>query len=258
MDATTLKHAAAGFGADLAGIAPVARFAHLPPRRNPLAVFPQAKSMVVVGRKIPRGTLRGASAAYQRSGFMALEDNLLAKTTYDLCIWIEAWGFEAVPMFGYDAEEAGRMEFGVPVAPDKPAPNVYVDWMLAAHAAGLGATGRNGLFITPQFGTRQRFAMLLSDYEFEPDAACGIDFCAGCDACEAACPSAALDNGVRDNAKCRACQSGAVQAGCGRFNTVDRIGAACGIACLAALESRGLVAETFANKLVPAHPGRPA
>lgn len=255
MNTALLKEAASRFGADLVGVAPMERFADVPAARNPLSVFPQAKSMIVLGRSIPRGTLRamdagsGRDAAFRHFGFATLEDNYLAKTTYDVCIWIEARGFEAVPMFGYDAEEAGRMEVGVSVAPGKPAPNVHVDWRGAAHAAGLGAVGRHGLFITPEFGTRQRFAMILSDFAFEPDAVAESDFCADCDACVAGCPLGALrSDGARDNTLCLTCKNGAVQTNCGRFNTVERIGAACGRACLAALESRGATTQTFNNR----------
>ncbi len=255
MNTIELKDAARLFGADLIGVAPVAAFADLPPEHNPLAIFPQAKSLIVVGRRIPRGTLvamehgQKLDDSFKHFGFSSLEDNYLAKTTYDVGIWIEARGFEAVPMFGYDIEATDKQPLGASVDGKKPAPNVYVDWKLAAQAAGLGKIGVNGLFLTPEFGTRQRFAMLLSDYEFENDPECEVDFCTGCRACIDGCPLGALQKNSRDNALCNQCRNGAIQTGFGRFDTVERIGAACGRSCLASLETRGILKQKFRQNL---------
>lgn len=251
MNTRELKQAAKAFGADLVGIAPVERLAHLAPEHNPLSVFPQAKSLIVVGRRIPRGALRGLEQSaemkttFDHFGLKALEDNYLAKTTYDVCVWIEAQGYEAVPMFGYDVEETVKYPLASPVSPDKPAPNVYVDWRLAAQAAGLGEIGVNGLFLTPEYGTRQRIAMLLSDFEFDADPVVSPGFCADCRACIGACPYRTLTENSRDDDACRKCGFGAVQTNFGRFETVDRVGAPCGRGCLASLEARGMLKQKF-------------
>ena len=199
--------------------------------------------MIVLGRRIPRGVLRGMetgsamNGTYPEFGLFMLEDQYLAKTTYDVVIWMESQGFEAVPLFGYDADAAASVPVGAPVAPGKPAPNVFVDWQFAAHLCGLGETGSNGLFITPEFGTLQRFAMLITDKELVPDEIVTRNVCADCDACKKACP-------LNEN-QCSRCTNGAVQTGFGRFNTIDKIAAACGRACLASLEERGLIQRKF-------------
>ncbi len=249
-----MKARARSFGADLVGVASLDRFQGVPASNNPLSIFPQAKSLIVVARRILRGTVRGLEtspamgASFRHFGFASLEDNYLARTTYDLTIWIEAQGFEAVPMFGYDIEATARQELAVPVAPGKPAPNVYVDWKFAAAAAGLGATGQNGLFLTPEFGSMQRCAMLLCDFAFEADEPISTNFCQGCDACVDACPSKAFQRGARDNEWCLSCKAGAVQTKVDRFHTVERTGAACGRSCLASLEARGLLTRQYHRK----------
>lgn len=252
MDASKVKAAARQFGADLVGIAPLSRFEGAAPENDPRKIFSQGKSMIVIGRRILRGSLRcmendsASDAYYSGFGLTMLEDQFLAKATYDLCIWFEAQGLEAVPMFGYDSDAAAGYPLGVPVEEGKPAPNVYVNWQQAAHLCGLGETGRNGLFITPEFGTLQRFAMLITDAELEADEVVTRNICDNCDACIKACPL--------DSSLCSRCTNGAVQTGFGRFNSVDKIPAACGRACLASLEERGAIT----NKLsTPFRTGKP-
>jgi ferredoxin len=64
----------------------------------------------------------------------------------------------------------------------------------AAVAAGLGEIGWNGIVLTPQFGARQRFAVLVTDAELEYDEVyAGPALCTGCRECVRACPIAAID-----------------------------------------------------------------
>ncbi len=263
MNAQEVKNAAKRFGADLVGIADIENLRSLPPEDNPLSIFPQATNVIVIARKIPRGTLRGIEQgtefdnSFSQFGFLTLEDNLLAKTTYDLSIWIEAQGLEAVPLFAYDCE---GQPVGVPVAPGKPAPNVILKYRIMAQAAGLGETALSGLFLTPEFGPRQRFAMLLTDAGLESDQPFKPSICNDCGKCVEACPLEALSAqksklfglagyqrpvAERDNARCLRCKNGAIATNYGRFETVERVAAACNRACVAALEERNLASEKF-------------
>jgi epoxyqueuosine reductase QueG len=264
MNAAQVKKAAKKFGADLVGIAPISRLAHLPKESNPLSIFPEAKSVIVIGRRILRGSLRGVEegtsfdGTYHSFGFRFLEDNFLSKTTYDLNCWIEAQGFEAVPLFSYDHD--GSVQ-AVPVAPGKPAPNVYLKWQLSAQAAGLGEIGLGGLFLTPEFGHRQRFATLLTDQELEADPVMPPKtICNKCKACIEACPLNAYAKTTHkegipgsectvadlDDKICAKCENGAWILP-GRFDHVDRCAASCGRACLVALETKGALSNKFDN-----------
>ncbi len=263
MNSYEVKEAARKFGADLAGIAAIEKLRYLPDETNPLSIHSRAKSVIVLARKVLRGSLRGVEqnseyeSTYPHYGLYGLEDNFLAKTTYDLTIWIERYGFEAVPLFAYETE---YQPAGIPVAPEKPAPNVILPYQILAQAAGLGEIGLNGLFLTPEFGPRQRFSILVSDAELEADAPFKPHICDDCQACIKACPLGALhdsltkSNGlkdyerpvaVRDNLICLQCRNGAVQTNEGRFYTVDRMAAACNRACIVALEERDMLTEKF-------------
>ena len=259
--AESVKQTAKNFGADLVGIASTEVLAYLPPEHNPKSIHSNARSVIVIGKKILRGSLRGIEQradtrnSYQNFSLYGLEDNFLAKATYDLCIWFERAGFEAVPLFAYETD---GQPVGVPVAAGKPAPNIILPYRIMAQAAGLGETALNGLFLTPQYGPRQRFAMLVSDAELEPDTPFTPYICDNCAACIKACTLQALSSesrryglkgyeravAIRDDQRCRRCKDGAVQTDEGRFNTVDRVPAACGLSCIEALEQRGILQAT--------------
>ncbi|NLL83666.1 MAG: hypothetical protein GX230_05420 [Lentisphaerae bacterium] len=266
LTAQQVKEAARDFGADLVGIASIEALRYLPAEINPLSIHSGAKTVIVIGRKILRGALRGIEQgkdfqnSYPTYGLYALEDVTLAKITYDVTLWFEAHGLEAVPLFGYDTP---GQPVGVPVAPGKPAPNVILQYRLVAQAAGLGETGLNGLFLTPEYGPRQRFAMLVSDAEIEADVPFKPHICDDCGDCVRECPLQALDAAAaqpyglagyqrnvaaRDNNICLHCKNGAIQTNEGRFYTVDRMAAACNRACIAALEARDLPQEKFTHK----------
>ncbi|MGE4565738.1 MAG: hypothetical protein AB7F32_12760 [Victivallaceae bacterium] len=249
MNTSEFKTMARRFGADLVGIAPYERFDGLKSEQHPRSIFPQGKSVVVIGRRILRGSLRGIEehsemmSIYQNFGLFALEDQFLAKTSYDIVMFVEKLGREAVPLFAYEWNGENQ---GTPVAPGKPGPNVHIPPRFAAVKAGLGVIGRHGMLLTPEYGTRQRLAMLLTDLELDADPELELDYCSGCQDCVKACPLDALAaDGHYDERRCRKCGNGAVACDAGRFFAIDRVAASCGRACLASLERRGLLKQKF-------------
>lgn len=63
---------------------------------------------------------------------------------------------------------------------------------------GLGQLGRNGLLITPQFGSRIRLCKVLTDLPLEPDKPIDFgvtEFCSVCKKCAKSCPSQAISHG---------------------------------------------------------------
>jgi ferredoxin len=262
MNSDTIKQFARDHGADLIGIASIDRFRGLPKQENPLSIFPECQSVIVLGSRILRGALRGIEegtnffSTYGFFGYQALEDSFLSQTTYDCTCFIETQAFEAVPLFGYDKEGMAK---GVPVGEGKPAPNVGVDVHYAAHVAGLGEVGLGGFFLTPRFGPRQRFALILTDAPLEADAVIRNSFCEGCDQCVQACPFGGIQIGKKvsigvepyrmetaeiDYNVCRSCPNGAMTIP-GRGDKPDRLGAACARACVVKLESEGRCENTF-------------
>jgi epoxyqueuosine reductase len=260
-----VKEWAKSFGADLVGIASAEHFEHLPPENNPRSIYPDYKSVIVVGRRILRGSLRGVEegtnfgSTYGSFGFSWLEDNFISKTTYDLTCRLEENNIEAVPLFGYQDLD---MSYGIPVADGKPAPNVIVDSNYAAHAAGLAEYGLGDIMLTEEFGPRQRFAIILTEAELEPDTPKSKTLCIDCNACVSGCPLGAInpDNLTQKGVPgfempvaevkmdiCQNCDNGAA-CGRGRGNHRDRHAAACSRACMIALEKAGKLTNTFSNE----------
>jgi epoxyqueuosine reductase len=70
-----------------------------------------------------------------------------------------------------------------------------------ARRAGLGHIGKNGSLIVPRLGSWVFIGAILCDIELPPDAPLEGNPCAGCDRCQQACPTGAIDSARRFNAR---------------------------------------------------------
>jgi len=141
LTAAAVKQAARDAGADLVGIASPDRFAEVPPERSPLSIFPDAKSIIVVGRRITRGSLRGVEEgthfnSFHLFGYHSLDSDFLALTTFSLVSALEDRGWEATPLFPYPPEAHPQ---GVPVREGQPGPNVI--WSMPPWPPGWAKSG---------------------------------------------------------------------------------------------------------------------
>jgi len=249
---------------DLIGFAPKSRFEGVDPQHNPFSIFPEAKTVIMVGKRICRGALRGVEEGtnfgdYALFGKNWLEDEFLSLACYDLVNMIEDNGWEACPIFPNPPELGPQ---GVSVADGRPAPNVYPDFDYAAVAAGLGEIGLSGLLLTPEFGSRQRFHMIITDAELEGTPLFSGKVCDGCGKCADACPLGAIDlchtNEIEICGKkmnvgsinydiCRTCKNGACKNRLAENAKPDRHAALCNRTCLCHLEEAELVGNRFEN-----------
>jgi epoxyqueuosine reductase len=190
-----LKEAAKRAGADIVGVAPIERFDNAPPEVHPASMWPEVKSVVVFGLRIPRGALRGIEEgthwpAYHFFGYGGL-GRFIAQVGEEIRHYIEQSGWEAVPMSAVATlleSRAARRR----LRPDRPPPNVVPSFRLAAAAAGLGEMGYSKVFLTPQFGPRQRFGMVYTDAPLDPDPLFEGSICDRCMRCAADCPAGAI------------------------------------------------------------------
>jgi len=250
------------FGADLFGVAPVSRFDGIPAGGHPCSINPDAKCVIVLGFMITRGALRGVeenTAWHTMGAGDPVQPLILVKTTYDLTRWLEDIGAESTPLYKHPLELRNQ---GVPVSKDKPAPDVLLNFDYAAMVAGLGQVGEGKLFLTPEFGPRQVFSIIITDAEIQPSEIVWHDLCKNCTACVDACPSHALS--IQESSEmnvmgkpvrwhklsvesCLICHTGATPNPYLASAEPWRIAAACGRACVAALEKRDVLKYKYAN-----------
>ena len=259
-----VREAADRIGIDLIGFAPRERFVGVPPQNDPFAIFPEGKTVILVGKRVCRGSLRGIEEGtnfgdYTLFGQSWLEDEFLALACYDLVNFLEDHGWEACPIFPNPVEVGPQ---GVAVAEGRPAPNVHPDFTYAAVACGLGEIGLHGLFLSKKFGSRQRFHMIITDAELEPTPIPTESICDRCGKCAAACPLGAIHAektkdieicgkhmtvACIDESICRACRNGVYPNRLAAAGKPDRIAALCNRTCLCHLEEADLVENKFEN-----------
>ena len=249
---------------DLIGFAGKERFEGVDPQHNPFSIFPEANTVIMLGKRICRGALRGIEEGtnfgdYALFGKNWLEDEFLSIACYDLVRVLEDNGWEACPIFPNPAELGPQ---GVAVAEGRPEPNVYPDFDYAAVACGLGEIGMNGLLLTPRFGSRQRFHMIITDAVIESSPLLAESICDRCGKCAESCPLGAVDMAnptiidicgkkmpvAKINYElCRICKNGACKNRFGTAAKPDRIAALCNRTCLCHLEEEGLLSNKFEN-----------
>lgn len=201
-----VKATAKAHGADLVGIASMDRFEGAPKQFDPRYMLPEAKAMIVCAHRIPRGALRGIEegtfyAAYSMMGYAGINFVRMPMILWGLTNFLEDQGYDALPVanvFPWSAIDAtygtDRKYWSRPVAEGKPAPDVFPHFRIAAFAAGLGEIGYSKVFLTPEFGPRQRFGGILTNAPLEPDPLFDGKICDRCMRCVTACSGKAISD----------------------------------------------------------------
>ena len=250
--------------ADLLGIAPIDRFKGIAIENHPASIFPEVKSVIVLAKRIPRGSLRGIEEgthfqSYQLYGKGWLENRFLSITTIKLSEFLEDNHYEAVPLINLPPE-IGPM--GVPVRDGQAAPNVLLDFDDAAVRAGLGEIGYLQTVVTPEFGARQRFYIILTDAVLDPDPLMAEGICDRSPEMAKYCPLGAIDAKNEITAEiagkkmkvasinfkiCNECKNGAFPNDRHPAGKPDRLGALCMRSYMVHLEKSGKLKTKFEN-----------
>lgn len=251
-------------GADLVGIASIDRFAGVPAQHHPASIFPETRSVVVLGKRVARGCLRGIEEGSQFSIYVTYANNwvpnrTLALITVRAASWLEDQRWEAVPLPDLPPETP---PMGVPVRDGAPAPNVMLDFADAAVRAGLGEIGYTGMLMTPQFGHLQRVQVILTDAPLDASPLFAGVVCDRCGACARACPLGAFKEGGDhaaeilgrsmvvakvDASVCKACRNGVLPNPSHPAGAPDRSAASCMRACVVHMGEAGLLSRAFEN-----------
>lgn len=188
-------------GLDLCGFANIERFEGAPPRMHPASIFPNARTVIVVGKRIVRGGWRGVEEGTYWPSYSyfdyhgLLNAQFIQLPLYEVACFIEDFGWEAVPYYAGVPEAQGQ---NAPVREGAVAPEVHLAIRIAGVAAGLGEIGWSKVFLTKKFGPRQRLHAIITDLELEPDPLVEPGTaCDKCMLCVQGCPGAIPH--VRDN-----------------------------------------------------------
>jgi len=206
----SVKRLAKASGADLIGIGSLDRYDGAPKEFDPRYIFPEAKAIIGLGFRIPRGYLRGVEEGthfyqYPAMGYASINEVYAPAVLREVACFLEDDGYEGVAIrnfggtstlsdFDGSADEPPGLGRSVrhsrPVREGYPPPDVYVHFRIAAFICGMGEIGWSKVFLTPEFGPRQRFAFMLTDAPLAPDALHEGGLCDRCMRCVAECPGA--------------------------------------------------------------------
>lgn len=224
-----VRRAALAAGADLCGFGSMDRFEGAPKEMDPRYLFPEAKTVIGMVFRIPRGVQRGIEEGtqfyqYPSMAYGGINEIYAPAVLYHVGKVIENHGYEAMlyrntgargvvsdmdgspgntlsPEEQIEANEHVKtktahhrsVQFTRPVRLDGVVPDLQFHFRLAAVACGLGEMGWSKMFLTPQFGPLQRVAFIFTDAELEPDQLySGPPLCRKCMACVRECPGGCL------------------------------------------------------------------
>lgn len=204
LTSSDVKRVALEKGADLVGVAPVERFREYPEDRRPEVLLPEARSVIVVGVRVLRDTVKPnllLSALHHIT--LNLYHNQIA---YDVGRLLDDHGYSAVVV----PHRIGNLDPDLRSSPDYMDiyPKLFgISTRHVAVEAGLGILGKSRLLLTPRFGPGQRLAAVITDATLEPDVkiddAAALKLCPpGCTACIDACPGGAVTHDGLDWKKC--------------------------------------------------------
>lgn len=171
-----LKRAARFYGADSVGVAELdMRWIYANRRRDlePIELPEGVRYAVVMAIAVDELGV-ATSPEVPAAAATGLGYSKMAFTASTLAEFIRNLGYIAIP--------AGNgLGLSVPLAID----------------AGLGQLGRNGLLITPEYGSCIKLCKVLTDLPLEPDRPIDFsvtDYCKGCSLCAEACEVGAITN----------------------------------------------------------------
>lgn len=180
-------------GADLVGFAPIHRFDNAPPQYHPQTIFPSTKTVIAVAVRQPRGTLKAVEEgtywqAYNCDSYWYLNEVLAPQLLRGITMFLESYGYTSLPVHNPFHAHAGRA-----TREDHPwGPDGMVSLRVIGVAAGLGEMGLSKLFLTPQFGPRQRVFAVFTDAELTATPLFTGKICDECGLCARDCEAAAI------------------------------------------------------------------
>jgi len=182
-------------GADLCGIANIARFKNAPDGFTPTDIYNKTKSVLVFAQKLPAGTIN-AKSCIPYTHINDLIMRAVDQMTFKISCHLDNLGIENVIIPTDDPYEYWDAE--------KTTGKAILSLRHAAWLAGLGKLGKNTLLINDQYGNMIQIGAILLPIELAPDPMAEYEVCPEeCDLCIEDCPVSALDGNTVDQKLCR-------------------------------------------------------
>ncbi len=199
----------AGSDMDYAGVCPSAVLEGEPRGHRPSDLLPNAKSILVFGRKLISGSVQtkfrqfedgvmNVSGSYSAHSFVLSLNQLCMKETYDIAQYLEnTFGCFAMPLTNNVLQAVQPEGNYAPFFADPYKAGLPVDLYKAAVAAGIGEMGWSHRVLTPDAGPRIYLCAVVTSLEFEEydEPYAGEKLCdpEKCGVCARVCPTCALD-----------------------------------------------------------------
>ncbi len=182
-------------GADICGVAPVARFADAPKSFHPRDIYPDCRSVVVLAAHFPLSTLQAKTNA----PYTLVRNKMVEKVdwiSFHVSDELEAKGVASVLIPSADPYDYWDT--------DRTHGRGILSLKHAGVLAGLGVLGKNTLFMNERFGNMIWLGAILVSIDLEPDPIASYEGCTSeCTLCIDSCPQHALDGITIDQKLCR-------------------------------------------------------
>ena len=229
INAQIIKQKALEYGAAAVGIGDIELFNGVIAQRDPKMILPHAKCIIGFLFRVPRALYRTMDNGnqfmqYTSVGVKYIDEDLseifllkmgglIENEGYDACLQRTIPGFriQGDKSMNPEVRQVYELQFASAVSPDKPVPDVVLDFNRAAVVCGLGAPGMNGKVLVPKYGPYMRFFYIITDMPLDVDAPFEGTLCDGCGKCMQACPSKAISEKGVDSWQCSVYYRGAHQ-----------------------------------------------
>ncbi len=220
-----IKQKARELGASVCGIGKIYDEPNV--QRDPKQILPKAKCIIGFGFVVPKTLYNLMNSDVQYYTYTTLgvkypDEELAEIFLLKMSRVIEDEGYDAclqksVPNLRIKGDKSTNPEVAdtyelihaSAVAPDKPVPDVIIDFGKAAQACGIGQRGLSGKILHPKYGPYIRYLFIITDAPLDTDEPLTVPVCDGCGECIKACPGNAINENGLDSWQCSVYYKGA-------------------------------------------------
>ncbi|MDO5580477.1 MAG: hypothetical protein Q4G69_05045, partial [Planctomycetia bacterium] len=201
INAQLIKEKASEFGADLVGIGDISHYEGTIPQRDPKLILPHAKCVITCLFRVPRAFYRAMNDQtqyynYTHMGVKFIDEDLaeifllkmagiIENEGYDACVQrnISNLRIQGDKTTNPEVKDTYELVHAEPIAPDKPVPDIILDFNQTARICGLGSAGMSNHLIVPKFGPYVRMVAIITDAPLECDNPFEGSLCDHCGKC---------------------------------------------------------------------------